>query len=193
MLDQTTRRAIRRLRETGHGTRTIARALGISRGAVKHVRRDGSAAVPPAARPEKGTPHRERILELYAACKGNLVRVHEELCAAGAPLSYPALTAFCRRHGIGHAPPAPAGQYHFAPGQAMQHDTSPHDVMLGGTRRRVQTASLVVSVRRSAWLTPPRPRRRPCATDGAEDERGMGEARRALAAKWTHGRTVCRA
>ena len=102
MLDQTTRSAILRLRETGHGTRTIARALGISRGAVKHVLADGAAAVPPATRAEQGTPHRNRILELYAACKGNLVRVHEELCAEGATLSYPALTAFCRRHGLGH-------------------------------------------------------------------------------------------
>jgi len=144
MLDQTTRSAILRLRETGHGTRAIARALGISRGGVKDVVASGSAAVPRAARAEKGAPHRERILELYASCEGNLVRVHEELGAAGATLSYPALTAFCRRHGIGHAPPRPVGQYHFAPGEEMQHDTSPHDVRLGGTVRRVQTASLVL-------------------------------------------------
>ena len=37
MLDQSTRVAIRRLHEEGHGTRAIARALGISRGAVKKV------------------------------------------------------------------------------------------------------------------------------------------------------------
>jgi hypothetical protein len=144
MLDQTTRTAILRLRDAGHGTRAIARALGISRGAVKDVLARGSAEVPPVERAEKGAPHRDRILELSAACKGNLVRVHEELCAEGTTLSYPALTAFCRRHGIGHAPPRPAGQYHFAPGEEMQHDTSPHDVTLGGTRRRVQTASLVL-------------------------------------------------
>jgi len=144
MLDQTTRTAILRLREAGHGTRAIARALGISRGAVKDVLVRGSAEVPRPERAEKGAPHRDRILELFAACKGNLVRVHEELCAEGATLSYPALTAFCRRHGLGHAPVRPAGQYHFAPGQEMQHDTSPHDVRLGGKVRRVQTASLVL-------------------------------------------------
>ncbi|HMC61419.1 MAG TPA: hypothetical protein VKJ01_19670, partial [Candidatus Solibacter sp.] len=43
------------------------------------------------------------------------MRVHEELLAGGAELSYAALTAFCRRHGIGYAPPAPAGQYDFVP------------------------------------------------------------------------------
>jgi transposase len=144
MLDQTTRSAILRLREAGHGTRAIARALGISRGAAKEVLGSGSAEVPRPERTEKAAPHRGEILTLFAHCKGNLVRVHEELVAAGAKLSYPGLTAFCRRHGIGHEPALPAGQYHFGPGEEMQHDTSPHDVMLGGKRRRVQTASLVL-------------------------------------------------
>jgi hypothetical protein len=44
------------------------------------------------------------------------VRVHEELISSGAALSYPALTAFCRRQGIGQTPIVPAGQYHFDPG-----------------------------------------------------------------------------
>jgi transposase len=144
MLDQTTRATILKLHETGHGSRAIATALKISRGAVKRVLAEGEAAPPPLARSEKAEPHREQILELFDRCAGNLVRVHEELAAAGATLSYQALTGFCRRHGIGHAPPLPAGQYHFEPGQEMQHDTSPHDVKLGGRIRRVQTASLVL-------------------------------------------------
>src|SRR5512145_3232143 len=99
MLDQTTRTTILRLREEGHGTRVIADALGVSRGSVKRVLRGGTAAVPRLERAERAEPHRTEILELYAAMKGNLVRVHEELVAAGVELSYPALTAFCRRHG----------------------------------------------------------------------------------------------
>jgi hypothetical protein len=78
------------------------------------------------------------------ACKGNLVRVHEELTAGGAALSYPALTAFCRRQGIGQTPPVPAGQYHFDPGVEMQHDTSPHEVEVGGRKYKAQTASAVL-------------------------------------------------
>ena len=38
--------------------------------------------------PEKAEPYRQQILELFAQCKGNLVRVHEELVAGGAELSY---------------------------------------------------------------------------------------------------------
>ncbi len=72
------------------------------------------------------------------------MRVHEELAAGGATLSYPALTAFCRRQGIGQTPVAPAGQYHFEPGVEMQHDTSPHEVEVGGRKYKVQTASAVL-------------------------------------------------
>jgi hypothetical protein len=80
------------------------------------------------------------------------VRVHEELVAAGAELSYPALTAFCRRHGIGQAPPVASGQYHFEPGEEMQHDTSPHEVELGGRKRKVQTASAVLCYSRMLFF-----------------------------------------
>jgi hypothetical protein len=144
MLDQTIRQAILTLREAGNGTRAIARALGISRGAVKDVLADGTAAPPALTRAEKAEPHRDEILAFHQSCKGNLVRVHEELLARGlVDLSYPALTAFCRKHGIGHEARKPSGRYHFEPGQEMQHDTSPHDVHIGGALRRVQTASLV--------------------------------------------------
>jgi hypothetical protein len=72
------------------------------------------------------------------------VRVHEELQADGAALSYQALTAFCRRQGIGQAPVVPSGRYHFEPGVEMQHDTSPHEVEVGGRKYKAQTASAVL-------------------------------------------------
>jgi transposase len=145
MLDQTIRQTILTLREAGNGIRAIARALGVSRVAVKRVLADGQASPPLLERAEKAEPYRDEILALYTECKGNLVRVHEELIARQlVTLSYPALTAFCRKHGIGHEPAKPAGRYHFAPGKEMQHDTSPHDAHIGGALRRVQTASLVL-------------------------------------------------
>jgi hypothetical protein len=72
--------------------------------------------------------------------------------AAGAEMSYQALTAFCRRHGIGQAPPVAAGQYHFEPGEEMQHDTSPHEVELAGKKRKVQTASAVLCYSRMLFF-----------------------------------------
>ena len=143
MLDQSTRAAILKLHEQGHSIRAIARAVKRSRGAVRDVLRSATEIVPELVREEKALPYRDQILELYARCKGNLVRVHEELAASGAQFSYQALTAFCRRQGIGHEPKAPVGEYHFRPGQEMQHDTSPHRAEMGGRLRPVQTASLV--------------------------------------------------
>ena len=144
MLDQAQRTAILALHRQGRGKRTIAKALGISRGAVRKVIASTSSAVPPLARASKAEPYREQILELHKTCKGNLVRVHEELVAADVDLSYQALTGFCRRQGIGQKEKVPVGRYHFDPGQEMQHDTSPHELTLDGRSRRVQTASLVL-------------------------------------------------
>ncbi len=80
------------------------------------------------------------------------MRVHEELVAGGAALSYPALTGFCRRQGIGQTPVVPAGQYHFEPGVEMQHDTSPHTVEVSGRKYKAQTASAVLCYSRMLFF-----------------------------------------
>lgn len=67
-------------------------------------------------------------------------------------MSYQALTGFCRRHGIGQAPIMPAGRYHFEPGEELQHDTSPHQVEIGGKKRKVQTASAVLCYSRMIFF-----------------------------------------
>jgi transposase len=152
MLSQAQRTTILELHTKGVGKREIARVLGVSRVAVRQVLRSKSTTVPELQRPEKAEPYRQQILELFDRCKGNLVRVHEELREGGAELSYTALTAFCRRHGIGYRPPVAAGQYEFAPGEETQHDTSPHDVELAGKKRRVQTASAVLCYSRMLFF-----------------------------------------
>ena len=152
MLSQAQRTTILELHAQGVSKREIARVLGISRPTVRQVLRSKAVQVPELQRPEEAEPCRQRILELFSACKGNLVRVHEELAAGGVALSYPALTAFCRRHGIGQSPTVPAGRYDFAPGEEMQHDTSPHEVQLAGKKRKVQTASAVLCYSRMLFF-----------------------------------------
>lgn len=152
MLNQSLRSAILELHEKGHGKRAIARALKISRGTVKAVLDQGSAEVPKIERAEKAEPYREQILELHKRCGGNLVRVHEELQDSGAELPYQTLTAFCRRHFIGHKPKEPSGHYTFEQGEEMQHDTSPHHVVIGGRKRLVNTASLVLWYSRMIFI-----------------------------------------
>ena len=117
MLSQAQRTTILELHGQGVGKREIARVLGISRVSIRKVLRSNSTTVPELQRPEKAEPYRQQILELFDKCKGNLVRVHEELIAGGAELSYPALTAFCRRHGIGQTAREAVGQYPFQPGE----------------------------------------------------------------------------
>jgi hypothetical protein len=91
-------------------------------------------------------------VELLASHKGNLVRVHEELVSRGADVSYPALTAFCRRHGIGQEPKVASGHYHFEPGEELQHDTSPHETEIAGKKRKIQTASTVLCYSRMVFF-----------------------------------------
>jgi len=152
MLSQAQRTTILELNAKQVSKREIARVMGISRVAVRKVLRSNSTTVPELHRVEKAEPHRQQILELFEQCKGNLVRVHEELAASGAVLSYQALTGFCRRQGIGQTPVAPAGQYHFEPGVEMQHDTSPHTVEVGGRKYRAQTASAVLCYSRMLFF-----------------------------------------
>jgi transposase len=152
MLDQSQRTSVLELHRRGQGIRAIARVLRVSRGAVRDVVKAGTATVPALVRTEKADPYLEDIRALYGSCKGNLVRVHEELRARGAALSYPALTGFCRRHGIGAPPVKPAGTYHFEPAAEMQHDTSPHQVTINGRVQKVQTASLVLCYSRLIFI-----------------------------------------
>ncbi len=152
MLDEHIRTTILELHEAGHGKRAIARALRVSRGAVRKVLASGSHKVPALSRAGKAEAHHDAIVEQYVRCKGNLVRVHEEIEAQGAQLSYQALTAYCRRHGIGHEPREPAGQYPHEPGKEMQHDTSPHPAHIGGREQKVQIAGLALAYSRLAYI-----------------------------------------
>jgi transposase len=152
MLSQAQRTAILELNAKGVSKHEIAQVLRLSRLTVRKVLRSNSTNVPEIQRAEKAEPYREQILDLLTSCKGNLVRVHEELVAGGAVLSYPALTGFCRRQGIGQTPIVPAGQYHFEPGVEMQHDTSPHTVEVGGRKYKAQTASAVLCYSRMLFF-----------------------------------------
>ena len=141
MLSKGKRTAILELASQGVSHRQIARVMKISRRTVCRVVGSKSSEVPLLPRPEKAEPYRQEILDLLKKCKGNLVRVHEELLAGGAAMSYQALTAFCRRHGIGQAPIVPVGRYHF---EAGEERTTP---------RRIRSKS---PVRSASYRPPPR-------------------------------------
>jgi transposase len=151
MLDSEMRSAILQLHQKGQGIRTIARALNISRNTVKSVLARGSSQMPEIIRASAAEPHREIIGQLYSSCAGNLVRVQEELQAEGINISYSTLTGYCRREGISQKPQKRTGHYDFQPGEEMQHDTSPHDVMIGDKKHKVQCASCVLCYSRKLY------------------------------------------
>lgn len=153
MLDLETRGAILRLALQGHGSRFIAHAVGVSRDSVKKVIRSGQAEVPKIERPDQLEAHLEKVRQLFLDCRGNLVRVHEELRARHEiHVPYSTLTRFCRDADIGKAPKVPAGRYVFKPGEEMQHDTSPHRVVVGECSIPLQCASLVMCYSRRKFF-----------------------------------------
>ena len=153
MLNHETRSAILRLRQEGHGTRFIAKAVGVARDSVQRVLTSGSADVPKIERPDQLGVHADRIRKLEADCGGNLVRVHEELLARhGIEVAYSTLTRFCRGAEIGVVTKVAAGRYEFGPGAEMQHDTSPHQVTVGGSKVLLQCASLVQCFSRRRFI-----------------------------------------
>ena len=144
--------AILEMHKSGVSIRKIAKLLKKSRGAVRRAIRDQTPEPPTIERAQIAEPHLETILELHAECKGNLVRVHEELEAQDVKISYQALTAFCRRQEIGRKAKMPTGRYHFEPGQELQHDTSPHRAMLGGRECKIQTAGAILCHSRMLFI-----------------------------------------
>ena len=151
MKDRDTRTAILALAAAGHGKRTIAKALSVSRNTVREVLKLGTSGVPSPDRPELLAAHEETIKSLYETCAGNRVRVFESLREVGVDVPYQTLTGFLRRRGIGCVLKRIAGNYKFAPGEEMQHDTSSHDILVGGKKRRLQCASLVLGHSRMVY------------------------------------------
>jgi len=158
MLDKDTRTAILALSRQGYGVRRIARELKISRNSVRRVILSGVVEPAMAERTSQLEEHLEAIQQFYAECKGNLVRVREKLEEAlskrGEKLqaSYSALTWFCRRHGIAVEEPVAVKRIVTAPGLEMQHDTSPHTVVIGAKKVKRQCASVVLGYSRMLYF-----------------------------------------
>lgn len=163
MLDKETRSAVLALHQKGISSRKIAKDLAISRNSVKAVLAFTGPQSPALERASILDEHLGRIRDLYGLCrdgngKVNWVRVREklveELAQEGKALdvSYSTLTWFCRRQGIGVQEKTPAQPIITGPGCEMQHDTSPYVLELGGTKIKLQCASLVLGYSRMLYI-----------------------------------------
>jgi hypothetical protein len=109
---------------------------------------------PEGARAEAGPCEDATLVKLRAAferARGNVVRVQELLAEDGVDCAYSTLTRWVREAGL-RAPPRRAGEYHFAPGEEMQHDTSPHRLSMAGKTLTAQCAGLVLAYSRRLFI-----------------------------------------
>jgi transposase len=152
MIDNEIKETILNLHQRGVKIRQINRILNVSRNTVRQVLRGKWQEAPMrTSRYEEMTPI---IQELFNTCKGNAVRVQEILSDQyGHLIPYSSLTRLVRELELRQGKKKHrAGQYEFAPGQEMQHDTSPHQVMLNGKKVKAQCASLVMAYSRKLFI-----------------------------------------
>ncbi len=133
------------LDKNGVSKRTIARQLKISRNTISRVL--AQKGTRPA--PEKESQyecHLPDIRELFNLCNGNVVRVQEELKARhDIEIPYQSLTWLTRKNQLRTPVKKRAGRYHFAPGEEMQHDPSPHRLKLANRPVTGQCAALTLA------------------------------------------------
>ena len=136
------------LKAQGRTLREISRALRLSRNTVRRILRDAEAPPVPPCEPAM----LRRLEDAFVRAGGNVARV-QQLIAAEHDLQVPysTLTRWIREAGLRRPPPR-AGEYGFAPGEEMQHDTSPHRLTLAGKPVTAQCAALVLAFSRKLFV-----------------------------------------
>jgi transposase len=107
----------------------------------------------------KQTPHKEShreelssvIRDAFSAVSGNAVRVKEILEDRGHNVPYSTLTRMVRGLDLRDRKKR-SGTYTLGPGQEMQHDTSPHQVIINGKKIKAHCAGLVLAYSRKLFI-----------------------------------------
>lgn len=139
-------------KETGYIRRT-AKQIGVSRNAVRRELKRLAHPIPNAPayprRPSKLDPYKSKIRYLVIEKHLTAVRVLEEITALDYQGGYSILKDYIRT--IRPKPyKRPTPPIDHPPGQEGQMDWSPHQVIIGGKRQIVHTASFVLCF--SRWL-----------------------------------------
>ncbi len=149
MISNELKQTIMTMKEKGCGIRETARILVISRNTVRRVHREKS---------DKKKPDNQflehDIRDLFKPCKGNVVRIRELLKEnCGHDIAYSTLTRKIREMEIREEKKKKrAGSYSFGPGEEFQHDTSPHNVIIGGKRIKTQCAGLATAYSKRLYI-----------------------------------------
>jgi len=123
--------------------------LRLSRNTVRRILR--APATPKAAGGAQAAVQ-QRLEDVYARAQGNAVRMAQILASEyDTQLPYSTLTRWVRQAELRGAPKR-SGEYHFAAGQEMQHDTSPHRLTIGGKTLTAQCAALSLAYSRRLFI-----------------------------------------
>jgi transposase len=132
---------IHQLHEKGVERKQIARLLHLD---PKTVRKALSQnAYEPRHRKDKVIIDEDLLRDLYGECKGYVQRVHEKLTEEhGLTVSYSTVLRTIHEYNIGNNPKEPCARVPDIPGAEMQHDTSPHDILVGNKKYRLTCSGL---------------------------------------------------
>lgn len=92
------------------------------------------------------------VREAFTATNGNAVRVREILEEKGHKVPYSTLTRIVRDLELREDRKKRSGSYAFGPGEETQHDTSPHQVVIGDKVVKAQCAGLVLAYSRRLFI-----------------------------------------
>lgn len=150
MITHETRQTIESLHRSGCKIRHISRLLKVSRNTVRRVI-NGQDVKEKASKHE---PVEMTVQEVFGACKQNVVRTRQVLHEQhGLQVPYSSLTRMVRSLELRERKLTKrAGTYAFAPGEEMQHDTSPHPLILDGKRIIAQCACLTLGYSRKIFV-----------------------------------------
>lgn len=151
MISPETKQTVLELHKKEVKLRDISRILNISRNTIRKIIRGQHLCT--SGKGSQYVQHISIIKELFTKCRGNVVRVQEMLKDFhGIKIPYATLTWLVRNYELREPKKKRAGQYIFGPGEEMQHDTSPHIVLINGKKVKAQCASLIFGYSRKLFI-----------------------------------------
>lgn len=149
-----TEHLVKQLLHLGKSIREIGRVLNLSRNTVRRFLRREAASDGKMFKNEQEQELVELIQSLLQSCRGNLVRVHEILNSEHQQdLAYSSLTYLVRKYQLKETGKKKRfGEYYYEPGVEMQHDTSPHQLIINGQPVKAQCASLTFGFSRKLFI-----------------------------------------
>ncbi len=152
MISPQIRQTILEMQAAGSSIRDISRKLCLSRNTIRSVIRQGVENKRAIAESNIKQDVLKLLPDLFKRCCGNGVRIKEILEEEYKHvIGYSTITQWCREYQL-REPTKRAGIYTPDPGAEMQHDTSPHQVIIAEKKITAQCASLVFAYSRKRFI-----------------------------------------